>query len=130
MSEEEREAAIMDLLREVSNPDALTTPNTPQNNAANWIIYEDFDFFICPDDPKLIQRYVMAIFYFSTGGEGWKECSTSLINNECPEGHNFLSGVSECQWGGVSCNNHGCMTNITFGENFSMLFTLKWVAIS
>lgn len=130
MSEEEREAAIMDLLREVSNPDALTTPNTPQNNAANWIIYEDFDFFICPDDPKLIQRYVMAIFYFSTGGEGWKECSTSLINNECPEGHNFLSGVSECQWGGVSCNNHGCMTNITFGENFSMLFTLKWVAAS
>lgn len=42
--------------------------NSPQDRALNWLINED-DFFVCPDDPKALQRYILAVFYYSTDGD-------------------------------------------------------------
>ena len=112
---EEREEVILNILRQVSDPTELSESNTPQFNAAKWLIHEDTDFFVCPGDKKLIQRYIMAVFYFATGGDLWSQCNAA-INSFCPQGDRFLTGVSECRWGGTSCDEQGRMTNITFGK--------------
>ena len=79
--------------------------------AFNWLVDDDA-FGICPDDEKLIQRYVMAVFYFSTDGSSWTECGQV---GGCA-GTNFLSGTHECDWAGISCNNDDCVTEMVFGE--------------
>jgi hypothetical protein len=45
-----------------------------------------------PSNPWLIPRYVLASFYFATGGELWKNSS------------NWLTISSVCDWHGVYCN--------------------------
>ena len=115
LSDEEREAAITNQLMQVTDSSQLLNANTPQNSALNWIIHEDFDYYACPYDKDLIQRYIMAVLYFSTGGDKWLECNGNIMNNNCPKGENFLSGVSECEWGGSSCTNEGAVFNVTFG---------------
>ena len=56
-----REAAITDLIQEISADDALKT-GTPQNKALNWILYGD-DQHSSIYDTNLMQRYVLAVVY-------------------------------------------------------------------
>lgn len=108
-----RRSQILDVLRgDVSKPNELNKGGSPQNLAFNWLVDDDA-FGICPDDEKLIQRYVMALFYFSTDGSSWTECGQV---GGCA-GTNFLSGTHECDWAGISCNNDDCVTEIVFEEN-------------
>ena len=62
--------------------------------AANWIALQDQLQYSIPDaavtDTKLIQRYVLAVFYFSTGGpEQWDHSA------------GFTSNLDECAWNDV-----------------------------
>jgi len=106
--------------------------------ALNWIIDED-PMQVCPQDQFLIQRYVMAVFYFSTRGDRWQECSApppleeledpeqaiADANAECTllvagfdAGTNaWLTGGSECQWGGLGCNADNFITRIEMEQN-------------
>eukprot|EP00957_Ditylum_brightwellii_P176819 13468615-Ditylum_brightwellii.AAC.1 len=71
---------------------------------------------MAPDDINLFQRYVMAVLYYSTGGENWTFCSstdkncgkTQVFRNKLPH----LSNASECKWAGLKCNNAGLMVAI------------------
>ena len=102
---------------DVSTSASLNSAGSPQSLAFNWLVDND-DFVVCPDDDKLIQRYVMAVFYFSTEGDSWTECSE---DGGCP-GTNFLEGTHECDWFGLTCNADKCITQIVFGE-FIAIFT-------
>jgi hypothetical protein len=74
-----------------------------QIEALNWLADHDqanLDFGIVSTD-ELLERYVMAILYFSMGGENWENT------------FGFLSGSSVCMWneyegatlsGGVRCD--------------------------
>ena len=99
---------------------ALNTAGTPQKLAVDWLLDED-TMQVCPGDKKIVQRYVMALFYFSTAGSSWLECSK---NGLCSEGKNFLDGASECEWGGLACNNDNCITQIVFGKLMFICFKL------
>jgi len=62
----------------------------------------------------------MTVFYHSTGGDEWTECSaTNATSNATCVGDDkkklFLSEESECQWGGITCDREGNIQNITFG---------------
>mmetsp|Transcript_21429 Transcript_21429/g.24822 ORF Transcript_21429/g.24822 Transcript_21429/m.24822 type:complete len:433 (+) Transcript_21429:406-1704(+) len=106
--------------------------NTPQRMALEWLIQFDL-FFVCPDDPKALQRYILAVFYFSTDGDNWDECSApddfsdpqsiAQANANCNvvttpivggdlnpsflptiEGTDaWLTPVYECNWAGIAC---------------------------
>ena len=91
----------------------LNAPGTPQNLAANWLIDDDA-FLVCPGDEKLMQRYVMALFYYSTEGSSWSSCGQVGACSET----NFLSAVHECEWAGTTCNSDLCITEIMFGTCF------------
>jgi hypothetical protein len=61
---------------------------TPQYMAFNWLVNQDpaqIDFDTVPFS-VLLERYVMAVFYFSAAGPQWTEQL------------NFLSGKSICSW--------------------------------
>jgi len=85
-----RQAAILRVLKGVSG-NVVTTPTTPQYEAANWLIIED-DMQLEASSGRLVQRYVAALLYFSLDGESW------------PNRTDYLSSKSECQWQCVTCN--------------------------
>jgi len=68
----------------------------------------------CPDE-KIVQRWVMAVFYYSTSGDSWFKCSVTG-SDPCGSGR-FLSDSSECEWAGITCNNQDCVTEIEFEKN-------------
>ena len=104
---------ILKELRKVSDMKDIEQVGTSENLAAEWLI--DFDSYrICPDDDKLIQRYVMALFYFSTEGGAWSSCG---VSGDC-ESTRYLSGVNECEWFGVTCNADLCITAIDIGKKY------------
>ncbi|KAL3766994.1 hypothetical protein ACHAWU_004492 [Discostella pseudostelligera] len=138
---EEREFLIRELMSIYSNPDLFDDPTTPQAQALNWITNEDAIFpVLCPNQDgigckmngqmnPMVQRYILAVFYFATNGDNWSQCSApddfeseasvEAANLECERvvtpygvtndrvGDNssdaWLSPVNECEWGGVAC---------------------------
>ena len=121
---------------EISDPTALSTTGTPQNLAQNWLINLD-PYYVCPLDDKLVQRYVLAVFYYSTEGDDWAKCSAptdfsdqtaidAAVSN-CP-GNPWLLDVSECEWAGAVCNDKNSTERIDIGtySEDEIIFSLTW----
>ena len=110
----------MGLLDQVANSTLIRNRATPQGRATEWIIQDDLAG-ICPDNPKLIQRWALAVMYFSTGGDDWTECFMDDVS--CPTSLTFLgddaflSESNECEWAGISCDVEACVTEIEFEDN-------------
>jgi len=102
----ERSTLISDhmKLNVVENTNDLIDTSSPESLALNWIINEDPQY-LCPDDPELNQRYIATLLYYSMGGDGWIAST------------NFLTGVDECEWFGLSCNGDGSIYNIDLDDN-------------
>mmetsp|Transcript_34860 Transcript_34860/g.78210 ORF Transcript_34860/g.78210 Transcript_34860/m.78210 type:complete len:562 (+) Transcript_34860:52-1737(+) len=66
-------------------------PMTPQRKALNWLAFED-GMRLTPDNDhwikKIVQRYALATFYFSTNGQTWDNS------------YHFLTEIDECNWNG------------------------------
>jgi hypothetical protein len=135
ISSQERQDRIVSLLSDVSS---AATPNfnsaSPQDLAMEWLIHND-TFVSCLDEEStstIVQRYVLAVLYFSTSGGNWSDCSASetLTEETCglevsifyseyaPNGGTkaWLSPVSECEWGGVICNQDTQVDQIEIGK--------------
>jgi hypothetical protein len=90
--------ALSVLLKEADLLDrrALYSPGTPQFQALTWLVYDDpanLNFQLLPSkEDELLERYVIALLYFSTGGDNWDDSSE------------FLSAFSVCSWNGVECD--------------------------
>jgi len=122
---EDRDALIRGILRDATLANLVDDPISPQGQAAQWIIDED-EFQVCPDDPKLIQRWALAVMYFSTEGDFWTMCFDG--DELCSDGTDdfgnpfisFLSPVDECEWFGITCvavNGRFCVERIIFEGN-------------
>jgi hypothetical protein len=77
---------------------------------------------------QLLQRYILAVFYFSTGGEKWTHCSkqSSLCRLHNVSSNHFLSNDNECTWGGIACDSTGNVIAINIGE-FILVSVTYWV---
>jgi hypothetical protein len=120
VSTEQRSELILAALDAVGDSTLIRDETTPQGMAADWLINHDFRR-ICPDEEKLVQRWVIAVMYFSTGGNDWFQCSAAgsdACGTEDPfiTRRRVLSEFSECQWAGISCNAGSCVTEIEFGK--------------
>jgi hypothetical protein len=86
------------LQNEVSDAEALQVVSSPQFRALRWLANEDTALLDLDSSPTviLVERYVLAMLYFATSGEGWGGQ------------RNFLSATSVCEWNmseiGVFCN--------------------------
>ena len=134
----------------------LDDPTSPQSLALQWIIEDDIpETPVCPNngDCKALERYVMASFYFASGGGTWDQCnapenftpaSIQRANNDCdrvvtPFPVNnprigadstdaWLTPSDACEWGGLACwgtddSRAGCMDQLDF-ENDGLAGTL------
>jgi hypothetical protein len=84
-----RQDYIRDLLSSITDPTLLDDPGTPQGQAFEFLVSDDFDPCTYP---TIEQRYGLSVLYYSTLGEDWKE----------NEGWVQI-GVSECQWFNITC---------------------------
>mmetsp|Transcript_29366 Transcript_29366/g.32510 ORF Transcript_29366/g.32510 Transcript_29366/m.32510 type:complete len:729 (+) Transcript_29366:372-2558(+) len=110
-----REQALMKIFRTVST-DGLEKKDTPQYQAKEWIFDSDqlkLTALETIGDERIIQRYVLAVFYYSTNGpESWKS-------------NNWLEG-DECSnlcWTGINCNDDNIVQAISF-DNAGLQGTL------
>ena len=123
ISETERSQRLLATLSQaVANPDVLSDMSTAQGLATDWILNQDAAV-ICPDNDKFLQRWVLAVIYYSTGGDEWIQCSANpaavdACGTVVPHlgATRFLSSGTECDWAGISCIQ-GCVTEIEFEEN-------------
>lgn len=127
LTHEERNRSIYEVLVSVSDPMSLQDRSTPQGKALEWIVEID-EANLCPDTiytcpNALIQRYVLAVIYFSTNGDLWFQCSAaSNALDSCGKEYpfssktRFLDSGSECNWAGIDCNDSQCVNRIEFGK--------------
>jgi hypothetical protein len=124
-----RSELLTNIAEQVSGPIA---PGSYQERALNWLIGQD-EYFVCPDNPQAIQRYILAAFYYATQGDNWEECSAptsfsdpgaiaaanancSITTTPIPGGNRnplflpttegdkaWLTPVYECEWAGITC---------------------------
>jgi hypothetical protein len=110
-----RFADILDYVTQFSSPDSLTRENatSPQYLAADWVA--NIDEVQAPlESAQLTQRYLLAVFYFSTGGDQWEECNRY---QSCSIGFPWLAGIqSECLWDGVRCSPNNVVEKILIGN--------------
>mmetsp|Transcript_15145 Transcript_15145/g.32876 ORF Transcript_15145/g.32876 Transcript_15145/m.32876 type:complete len:500 (-) Transcript_15145:373-1872(-) len=141
LTPDERESQIRELMSTVSDDALFDDPSTPQARALDWITNEDaIEPLMCPNQEGLgcsrggqvnpmVQRYVLATFYFATNPEDTWDCkaptdfedqaSIDAANANCqrvvtPFGvanervgdtstNAWLSPANECEWGGIAC---------------------------
>lgn len=112
-SSNDRESEILSLLSIVCPCESLYG-DSPQANAARWLIKEDgLQLSLSSQSSsKLIQRYIMALLYYSL----------HMRLSENKEGiDQFLSSSDECDWSGVSCINHTGYARYVNALNFSSM---------
>jgi hypothetical protein len=119
---EQRRVEIVSQVTEAldANVFVLLNATSPQSRALNWLLNERNET-TCPGI-KLLQRWVLATIYFSTGGDEWFKCSNRMgANDNCGseapfvDKKRFLSEDNECLWAGITCDMDKCVTAIEFG---------------
>lgn len=109
------------LENKIASQQDLAKKDSPQYRAANWIANQDDEYLEIPvqaDPFRFIQRYTLAVLYYSMGGEEW---TASL---------RFLSSDHECSWNemipdenkeifavGVSCDQNLNVNSLLIPSN-------------
>lgn len=112
MSPEARLAYITDIVANVSEAQTLSGMATfdmegsPQYKALQWITMGDANQVGVDETDRIIQRYVLAVLFYSTNGDNW-------VNQ-----FEFMTQDNECAWSGaLQCNSKGLITDIDLREN-------------
>ena len=111
-----RDAAKRLLLQNVTEREVLLSASltTPQYSALKWLADDDEAVIDLSNEATLIQRYSLAVLYFSSGGgDSW----TDTLN--------FTSGLNECEWysvkagirhGVAECSEDGVLTELRLSK--------------
>ena len=98
----------------ISSSSSINTKGSPQNDALNWLAFEDAANIPVSLQSWVIQRYITAVLYYSLNGQSWE--------NQ----YNFLSGDHECRWNGywneiylsaegITCDSYGNAIFVVLG---------------
>jgi len=79
-------STAMEIFVPISGEESLKNETSPQYLAMDWIVNHDEANMALKDEDKIVQRYILAVLYYSTQGKNW--------NNQC----NFLSEKDVCDW--------------------------------
>lgn len=107
---------IQDVALSVSGPISLSETDSPQFKAFNWLTTED-RVVVAQSRDLLVERYIVTLLYFATGGEAWSK------------EYKFLSEGSVCGWKhankseelpqGIVCDDQLKVKHINLGEHRS-----------
>lgn len=85
---------VLQDLAAVSDPAALKNKSTPQYKAAFWISNENNyvqSELQSGKKQKFFQRYILAVMYYSLGGNSWTQCGQ--LNTACKVNYQCLSAL-------------------------------------
>ena len=105
-----RNQAMTDIMATVSSSQSLSDPASPQYKAKEWMINVDPLQLIPSEtvtDQRILQRYVLAVFYFATGGPDFWNPNSWMAGDEC-------SGQF---WIGLSCDDNDEVRAMAFGKS-------------
>ncbi len=88
----------------ISDPATFVNADSAQTKAIQWLANEDDYCFPLTEQDRIIQRYILAVIYFSLSGKGWHQP------------HHFLSPVHECQWKSIH-KEEGIIRGVSFCNN-------------
>lgn len=113
-----REEAFAKIAQGLSTEESLNTPESPQSKALEWLI----DYDAAKLDPntqnqrEVEERYILAVFYYATGGSNWFDSFYFLSQNHICNWKNLDFGM------GVQCEDGRPMVNgFKFGKSTSVL---------
>jgi hypothetical protein len=105
-----RQQLMHDIVLGISGVKALQDTTSPQYQARKWLLFEDILWLASASSfqtARIIQRYALATFYFSTDGpNSWKD-NNWMDGDECNEDF----------WEGISCNENNEIRAIAFGKS-------------
>ena len=99
-------ADLLDTLRPLYPDDEtfeqafFSSDDTPQAKALDWAT-NVAPLDLAGDDPRMVSRFSLATFYFSTNGDDWERCGVGSTN--CDEGREWLTADNECDWLAIEC---------------------------
>lgn len=107
----------------ISSIHDIARSGSPQNEAVKWLAHEDDISLRIPlnspaskDGYEFIQRYIMAVFYYSMGGPVWKYSLNFLAaENTC----DWFSLIVTARWQlpmGVRCTSNGLIQQIVMSK--------------
>ena len=104
---------LLQRLTSITDIEVLKTPESMQRRAARWMASAD-DYEISQgSEVKLLQRYILAVFYFAMSGDSWQQCN-SLAGCYASE-QSWLSETDECDWAAIGCDENGIIKELNFG---------------
>jgi hypothetical protein len=110
----DRQREIGSIVTSLVDSSTLNDKNSSQAKANQWLVYDDklwVDEKETLSREQIMQRYVLALFYFATTGSSWVE-------------NNWLDG-NECSgWTGISCNENGQVQSLVLGTSLTANRTL------
>jgi hypothetical protein len=90
---------------EIQQIASAISDNVPNQLALNWLLNEDTNTNSCQGVDSIIQRYTLAVFFYETDGQNWKDKI------------GWLEPQNECTtWNGIQCNPDGRVTKIILGK--------------
>jgi hypothetical protein len=97
------------LQNEVADTEALQDESSPQFQALRWLANNDPAVLDLNSTPTaiLVERYVLAVLYFSTSAEGGLTNAPNLLS----------PSSSVCEWKGVSCNGGDLVVGLVLGKS-------------
>lgn len=98
-----RSEAMLSILSEVSDEMKLLQPNTPQGVAYLWMLDGDSAMVDPCTYATVKQRFALASFFYSAGGNFWAFDTA------------WLSSANECEWMGVNCDDGKSVTGLRLG---------------
>ncbi|KAL3940065.1 MAG: hypothetical protein SGBAC_005321 [Bacillariaceae sp.] len=102
-------SAALELLLELENLypsyddylQAFNSSDSIQYQALYWATGEGNPGSISGFDPRMINRFALATFYFATNGDEWVRCKRDGTN--CDPGEEWLLADDECGWLAITC---------------------------
>ena len=116
LTDSSRGRAISIIASSISGMDLLANIDSPQYKAVCWLIFDDarqLDPLTNYSSISLVQRYVLAVLFYSTQGWAWYEM------------YNFLGEQTECKWNnssatygilGIMCDEEDNIVQIDLGK--------------
>eukprot|EP00978_Attheya_sp_CCMP212_P038793 scaffold195901_cov36-Attheya_sp.AAC.1 len=126
------EARSVILVSRFSSEKDLDEADTPQNKALNWIVTWD-PASLPTDHDMLVQRYALAVFFFSTydASEQVEEHEDTQDPNQLVQQgkgwtrtENWMTAKGICLWAGISCMPHlrNGVEEYQYNENNAVMF--------
>lgn len=110
LSRAEKIEIIKQYLLEITPENILNDGKSAQFEAAQFMYEQDLPCPTVIERTSVVQRFSLAVLYYSTEGDNWKFCGE---NGGCVGYERFLSEKSECKWYGIECENNE-ITKIDF----------------